>query len=408
MLGKDKKLLSNLRRLNLDLRQTKNGRWYDQKVTPDVMSCICDAIINHQNNTNSSSFTIKDLQISDFFVELMVRDFGKPSPRNPGSANEYDKVVGQPLNVLESANILKIKSHRPKTYQIASSINHVLCKMAGNEQDTAEFLNAYITEVIRQSGLTKIFDDFFTHQDTRSFGVLKQGYCDFIKSNTDITGDYEPRRIFSKVLNILAYFRRTKGAIGGKRSQFPITLNDIRYNRINFRDLIKNKPKNIPRRQRRALVSIAPSDSIPTRHIKNTIDSVKNFHGNTPEIEDEFSSVDCHSASPVEGHHIFPKSDFPQFSTFRENIILLTQTQHAGQAHGGPGKTVSLSYQHLCLQKKIEAIKKCDADGNCTFYSFRLFKGMLFVVGIIENKEDVTNFLFDDVLRVMVRYYSIK
>lgn len=407
MLIRHRKLLSHLAGLNLDIRQTNNGRWYDQKVTPDVMSCICDAIVNYQNETDNLPFTIQSLGRSDFFIEYMTRDFGKPSPRNPAATREYDKFVGQPLNVLVSAKIIKCAGTQPKRFEVNARFSDVLNKMAGSEQESVEFLNAYITKVLYQSSLSDIFEYFFQHQNKYSFFQLKNSYCDFIHQHTPISGNYEPRRIFSKVLNIQAFLRRTKGASRGRLSRSPITLNDIRYNRINFLDVKTKKPKNIPRQQYHARrVPTLVRCSAPTRLVRLVINAVKNHHESKPEVEDQYSPVDCRSIYQVEGHHIFPKSSHPEFSTLRENIILLTQTQHAGQAHGGPGKTVLPSYQHLCLQKKIDAIKTCDADPNCTFYSFKLFKEMLRVVGIISDKAQVQRFSFDDVLREMARYYS--
>ena len=113
MLGKHKKLLAVWDQACLDIRQTRNGRWFDQKVTPDVMAAICGIVVAYCNDSARGRFTVRNLWESEDFKESVERDFGKPSPQNPGAASEYDKFIAQPLNVLRAAQILKLESERP-------------------------------------------------------------------------------------------------------------------------------------------------------------------------------------------------------------------------------------------------------------------------------------------------------
>lgn len=405
MFKHDHKLKTHLANMNLDIRQTKNGRWYDQKVTPDIMAVICETIVELQKQSGNL-FSSTDIRKSKFFAQCMEQNFGKPSPNNPGTKREYDKVSLQPLNVLEASGIITTTSaKRPKQFQIRKGFSCVLENMAGNELVAAEFLNLYISESLRQSGLWEDFESFFESQNQQSFSHLKSRYVDFIRKHTDIKKELEPRRIFSKVLNIPAYALRKQGTRGGRMSAGPIALIDIRYNQINFRDV--KKLKNVPRQQQSGPLKFdSDGGTPPSRFVQRIIKDVKEFHKNTSEIQDEFSSIDPNSSRPVEGHHIFPKSQYPGLATWRENIITLTQTQHHGQAHGGHGQSVSYSYQYLCLQKKLEAIEKCAQDPNCNFYSLHAFKKMLRHVGIITKSAYVQTLDFDGVRREMANYYT--
>lgn len=409
MIGGHEKFLAHLRGKELDIRITQNGRWYDQKVTPDVMAAVCDAIVAHlARKVSGEIFTARDIHDSESFEESVQRDFGKPSPRNPGTKREYDKFIRQPLDVLESAGVVLVvrKRSRIKEYEVNRALIGVLNKIAGNEREASEFLNVYILEVLRQSGLLGLFENFFAKQDEFAFGRVKKSYIHFTHKHTPINGKEEPARIFTKVLNIPAYFKRSKGTKRGKLSSMPIGLQDIRYNQINFRDSASKKAKHIPRQQHQQGNPETEEDGgqTPTRMVRNVIRDVKKFHNDKPEILDRFSRTDPHSSLQVEGHHIFPKSQYPEFAILRENIILLTPTQHRG-AHGDrAGRVVSPSYQLICLQKKLEAIMKCADDPNCIFYSFHTFKQMLCVIGILEPNE-VSEFGADDVRNALVRHY---
>lgn len=413
MLGTHQILRTTWDNTVLDIRTTGNGRWYDQKVTPDILAVICDVIVSYCNDSGQNSFTKKDLWNSDAFNKIMRHDFGKPSPKNPGSSKEYDKVVGQPVNVLFAAKILSSSSQssRPQTFKVVPEFCAALNKLAGNEKEAVEFLAAYIKEVIRQSDLHKLFDDFFQRQDSNSFATLKNGFLEFTIEHTGINKRLECNRIFSKVLNIQAYAYHKKGTKRGRLSQEIISLNEIRYNQLNFLDIANRKPKHVPRTQQthNTVICIESDGATQSRFVTNTIRAVKNHHGHAPEILDQYASTPSGN-NAVQGHHIFFRSVYPELSSFRENIIVLSATQHAGHAHAG-SHSVSERYQMLCLLKKLDAVVKSENDPNCNFYSFITFKKMLAIVGIIDDKNDVGNeqkmisLLPDDVRRIITEHY---
>ena len=406
MLAKHRKFLPHLNRLCLDIRKTGNGRWFDQKVTPDVMSSVCDVIISYLNESGDAPFSGSDLRKSDAFEECVVHTFGKPSPKDPRTDHEYDKFVGQQLNVLASAGLLKKIRSMPSVYEIVPECKEILVKMAGNEQEAIEFLSAYASETCTQSGLAPIFDDFFDKQDQSSFLELKREYARFIKKYTPIKKDLEPNRVFTKVVNIQAFSRKKRGAVRGNLSPSHISLNDLRYNRINFRDA-KNKQKHIPRRHKKREQDALATSS---RHVQRVVQDVKNHHKNKPGIEDAYSTTDPNSQRPVEGHHIFPKSAYEWLADLRENIMLLTHTQHRSQAHNTSNLLAEPAYQLVCLIKKLEQVKESEKNPNCNFYSFDNFKLMLLSVGILDvsNNKQLKNLSYDDVLREIVRAYSPK
>ncbi|MDA1470306.1 hypothetical protein OGZ02_16165 [Brachyspira hyodysenteriae] len=66
-----------------------------------------------------------------------------------------------------------------------------------------------------------------------------------MKNNTPIKKEYEPKRIFTKILNPLSCKYKKLGTDGGHISNKIINFSDLLYNNINFRDI--NKDKNITR-----------------------------------------------------------------------------------------------------------------------------------------------------------------
>ena len=406
MSGIPKALAQKWKSATLDIRKTGNGRWYDQKVTPDIVAMICEVIVDYCESKSTNSFTVKDLWHSSFFEDSMRYDFGKPPPKNPKSGKEYDKVVSQPLNVLHSACILDLVKKRPKKFSVNPKFKSFLGKLAGNERGTSEFLAAYIEEVLRQSGLHNGFAAFFKQQSKDSFALIKENFCKFTNTHTGIKKEKECVRMFQKVLNIQAFKNRKRGAQTGRLSRDIISLDKIRYNRINFRDI--RKPKHIPRKQQNVSATKGiPANVRTSRFVQSTIRAVKEHHAHKSEVQDQFAATP--NRAGLQGHHIFSRSAYPALSCYRENIIVLSATQHAAQAHGG---TTAKSYALLCLLKKLDAVKQCDNDPNCNFYSFRIFKEMLVVVGILNaknggrNAKTLTELSHDAVLRIIVEHYS--
>ena len=64
-------------RHNYDLRISGNGRWIDQKCTPDVIWSIADFVLDYVDNVKSE-FTVKDIWQSDYAKQTIAETYSKP------------------------------------------------------------------------------------------------------------------------------------------------------------------------------------------------------------------------------------------------------------------------------------------------------------------------------------------
>lgn len=351
----------------LDVRRLRTARVYDQKVTPDVVSAVAEVI--SEIAPDGRAFSIQSVWDSDQFKEAATVIFGKADPSNPLAGKEYNKFIGQPLLALRHAGVLSgRKAGRAWEYRI---VNPSICReIASSEMAALDFLAEDAMKIFTDSGLGEEVARFFQKQDKPSLKKLEGAFNALCFAHTGIKNKAEIGRIFPKLLNVPAFKRQSRGRIGGHLSRGRITLYDIRYNRINWRDA--NKPKEITRREfQDAQPERRPG--VPAR-IASAMRDVKAFHGGVSEI------MDSHSGGGiVEAHHIFPRSDYPELAMVRENIILLAPTQHSAAHRGGRAK----AYQMSCLLRKLEAVEKCEIDGG-NFYSMSDFIGMLFFCGILD------------------------
>jgi len=82
-----------LSKYNLDIRLTKDARFLDQKVTPDVLSIIADCVINYvqSKGNNSIEFTTNNIWNFDYSNENVKAIFNKPDVLDKSAKSEYDK-----------------------------------------------------------------------------------------------------------------------------------------------------------------------------------------------------------------------------------------------------------------------------------------------------------------------------
>ena len=78
---------------------------------------------------------------------------------------------------------------------------------------------------------------------------MKQAFIEFYHKYTPIKKDFEPKRIFTKVVNPLAFRLKKIGSEGGYMSKTLITKANMMYNQDNFRDVYKDKPKDMTRKE---------------------------------------------------------------------------------------------------------------------------------------------------------------
>ncbi len=346
---------------NKDMSTRKKGnnpRFIDQKCTPDVISFIADCIINLDKET----FDRNDLWKSSYFAKNATLIFGKPSPKNENVANEYDKFISQPLDLLAYAELIEkekigIKNH----YRV---INYEMLEfIALKDMNALVFLHSYLSKILKDSGFYKYIENFLKAQDKDSFIMLKEKFIKFLVATYNLGvrgssngGEVEARRIFSKVVNVFSFFNSSKGSIKGNLSKRIILYTDLVYNRTNFRDI--DKLKNVARKEKKG----TPFKTA-YKYNEFLINKAKQWikkHHPLSEIKDNLYA----NGKTDSVHHIFPKSDFPEISAYIENLIALTSGQHLTNAHpNGKTNKISVPYQMLCLKTKSKDIEKDIKNG---------------------------------------------
>lgn len=343
---------------NLDIRKKGRqtaSRFMDQKVTPDILSVICNAIISLDNNT----FTSGDIWDSSEFATSMKLYFGKGDVNLDDFKNEYDKVIGQCLNTLNFSRIISLigKKGRSNLFEILN--RELLLFISSSDRNSYIFLLEYLKETLKQSDFINQFENFFNQYKITNtdYVALKDNFDKFMKENTNISSSniYETRRIFSKVINPLAVDRNSLGSRSGRLSKDPIIYQELLYNRTNWRDI--GKPKGISRAYYRDNQSLS-SENARKYSVEKAKKNIKNYHRlkNDYKLDSEIKELAIKGSS-IHAHHIFPENEFEELSDTLENIILLTSGQHFSHAHpNGNTSIISRNYQKKCLLSKLKTI----------------------------------------------------
>lgn len=359
---------------NYDLRVSNNGRWIDQKCTPDVVSIIADCIYNYYLDNPNTVFSTFDIWHNKYTINNVESIFRKPSVVSSAAKNEYDKFFQQPMELLANAKVLlKCKVKNRNLY----SVNNldILEYIALRERNALYFLTTYIEKVLRDSSLFGIFDNFFSTQTNTSYNELKSYFSDFVIANTRINGKTECNRIFIKVLNPLAFSRNKRGTERGRISSRPISYDMLMYNRNNFRDLYSDKPRGITRKEYLEACSIVINEDLCGYQARKAKKFLKLFNDEYRNGKSEHYEVGHMEDRATHVHHIFPQSSYPEISSYLENLIALTPTQHLNYAHpNGRTQEIDNLYQHLLLLSKSERIHENLVDSSQeTIYDFSKF-----------------------------------
>lgn len=363
----EQNVMDFMKPLDYDIRKSHNGRWIDQKCTPDVVSFIADCICNYANKNPSKEFTSQDIWFSDYAVQNTEAVFKKPNPKQNAAKNEYDKFFQQPMKLFANAQLLTERKNGLKNiYKINNY--EILEYIALSEKNALKFLHRYIAKVLIDSELNFEFENFF--QDQRQLGntkdkmqlsyiKLKNAFYDFTHNYTAIRKDLECGRIFTKVINPLAYFYNACGTVGGHVSSDIITYDMLMYNRNNFRDIYANKPKGVTRK----IFAKKNPIKINEKYYDYQSAKAKRFlhlfndqyrNGLTEHLEKAHLNDKA-----IHIHHIFPKALFPEICAYLENLIALTPTQHYNYAHkNGHTQEINVEYQHQLLLSKASRIKE--------------------------------------------------
>lgn len=386
---------------NYDIRIHHSARWIDQKCTPDVLSIVADCILNYiDQNNNTAEFSAQNIWLSEYTIRNVHDIFRKVAVDNDSAIREYDKFFGQPLKLFSYAGILsERKIGRGNFYSIVC--RPLLEFIAIRERNALIFLTKYIERVIDDSGLTDDFNEFFLSQTKQAYDKIKNAFFRFTVANTSIgtrgsSGQTECGRIFTKIINVLAFHLNKCGTEKGRLSVHPITYDMLMYNRDNFRDLYAEKPKYISRKEylkdhpfviNEAYYSYLSSKA--KRRLRLYNDQYRNG----------MSEIAGDSEHATHIHHIFSASGFPEISFYLENLIALTPNQHLNNAHPD-GKTLAVDpdFQRVCLLVKADVIQDNIAHSEDTIYSFRDF---LYVLSVGFDEDTFLEIEDGD-------YYSIK
>ncbi|MGQ2896467.1 restriction endonuclease Hin4II [Helicobacter pylori] len=348
---KEQQIIDFLKLRNYDIRKTQNARWIDQKCTPDVLSIIADCILEFTQYNIEKSFSIRDIWDSPYTNENVKMIFSKPDLNSDFSMHEYDKFFSQPIKLLAYSGILfETKTGNRNIYTIQNI--ELLEYLMQRETNALKFLILYIQKVLMDSGIYPLFDNFLQKQDTESFKQLKDGFTHFTINNTAINNATEYFRIFTKIINPLAFYYGKKGTRKGYLSNTIITKDELNYNRINWRDI--GKDKNTTRQEYDLINSkgIANSNYLISKAKKVVKRYNDRFNNSLSEVKQEKEE-----SQATQIHHIFPIQDFPIIANYIENLIALTPNQHFIYAHpNNQTRLIDKDFQYICLLAKTTTI----------------------------------------------------
>lgn len=354
----------HLNSFNYDIRKHKNARFMDQKVTPDVLCIVADCVLQFAEEDADRKFTSKDIWKSEYAEQHVRSIFKKPSVTNKKATREYNKFFHQPLKMLAYAKILnEIRKGERIHFQIKNL--KLLKYISFKERNALNFIVLYLNKVFSDSNFLNKFKKFLDHSTRDNFDALKQSYEEFIIDNTPINGKLEVRRIFTKIINPMAYKRSTHGTKRGSFSKDVIGYAELMYNRENWRDIKKRRGetrKGYSERVGKMKIIQTPYNKYKIAKAK---EQIKKRHGVISEVKDEWANSEA-----TQVHHIFPESRYPEIASHLENLILLTPTQHLGKAHPDNNtKKIDKAYQKKCLLSKSSSIQESVEEQNDGFYS---------------------------------------
>lgn len=388
-----------------DVRKSHNARWIDQKCTPDVTRLVAECILEYAASNPEVPFISVDVWHNVYTKDLVESFFKKPNPAETLARNEYDKFFQQPMEMLANAGVLqKNKFGNSNFYEITN--REILDYISLSDRNALNFIQLYISKVLKDSGLSPTFEQYFATQTPQAYYDLKDSFARFTISNTPINGVTECNRIFTKVLNPLAFNLDKRGTEKGRFSKDVITHDMLMYNRSNFRDEISGKPKGLTRRQHESSLPFhsrySPFDSARAKRAVRAHNNA--FRQGKPEILNDGHSTDL----AIHAHHIFPESQFPQIAGHYENLIALTPTQHMSYAHpNGHTQKIDRSYQRICILAKIDTIRHSQYDpGVDNIYDFYSLAEVL-ATGLSNEKFlEITDNDFDEVIALVNKSYE--
>lgn len=395
----NQQIIDFLNKRDYDIRKSHSARWIDQKCTCDVLSIIADCILEYTNYDTQVEFCISDIWNSPYTKENVLAIFAKPDTDSQFARNEYDKFFSQPINLLAYSGILGFERKNGNTNIFTIENLALLEFIMRRDTNALTFLILYIQKVLQDSGVYKEFEDFLDKQDKIHFKKLKETFINFTIANTPINQSVECGRIFTKILNPLAFSLHKKGTRKGNLSNTIITFDELKYNRINWRDELSGKDKQLTRQEYEQYTPLQANAYYNVQKAKRIVrrynDSVNSGYS---EIKQQTEQVPA-----TQIHHIFPASEFPRISDFVENLIALTPNQHFSMAHpNNQTSYIDKDFQYICLLAKTATIMQDFTQ----IYSFGNYKFVL-NEGLSTNAFDLVGDLdFATLLSKIDLFYS--
>ncbi|MGC6469769.1 MAG: hypothetical protein ACON4E_00680 [Flavobacteriales bacterium] len=364
---------NHLDSFNYDIRKTGNARFIDQKVTPDVLYVIANCVIHFIDNSSNNFFSTKDIWESKFANDEVKYIFNKPDVMNSRARSEYDKFFAQPLKMLEYAKILDSKKIGNINYYSVSK-RSILEYISFRERNCFDFINQYLIKVLSDSGIWNLFNNFYKSNTKENFNLLKDGFVEFMINYTKINKPTEPKRIFTKIINPLAHFKKSRGTERGFLSKDIIGFDELLYNRKNWRDIKKVKGQTRSGYEEEATKDLKKRQSAYTQFTMHQAKKlIEKRYQKISEVQDEYAIGDA-----TQIHHIFPRNEFELIESYVENLIALTPTQHFTKAHPNNNtRRIDKAYQYVCLLSKCNSIKESTEVLFDGFYSKESFNFVL-------------------------------
>ncbi|WP_370094252.1 hypothetical protein [Winogradskyella sp.] len=386
---------------DFDVRKSKDARFMDQKVTPDVLCIMADCVLNYTADRDIE-FTKDDIWNDSYFNTNVKAIFNKPDAKNETTRQEYDKFTSQPLRTLAYSGVLTMRKEGNKNlYHITNK--PILEFIAMKERNAYLFLYHYLIKVLSDSNELRYFEEFKSKcvngsVDNADFQDLKTRFQRFIIGNTAINGTTEVNRIFPKILNVYACQNNIQGTVKGRLSANQFYYTDLMYNRPNWRDVGKNK--NISRNEaveEHETLMMAQNEAYSDYQVQKAMNMIRKMYTES-EIKDQWANGEA-----TQIHHIFPKSAFPQLAHYLENLIKLTPTQHYTKAHpSNKTDAINKDYQLVCLLAKSDSIENSLRKGEFIYRK----ESFVYVIntGLSETLE--IDLDFRDIKRELSRIYN--
>lgn len=404
----EEQIIKFMAHYNYDIRKSHNARWIDQKCTPDVLCIIADCILEFSDSSSEEWFSSLDIWHNEYTVNNVESIFKKPNPDETKARNEYDKFFQQPMELFANAGILwKEKRGNKNFYKVWNK--QLLEYISVREMNALKFLNLYNEKVLTDSDIYIYFENFFNKPNSDTFNQMKHEFGRMTVFNTPINTEVECNRIFTKVLNPMSFMRNTYGAERGYISKGKVTKDMLMYNRLNFRDIYADKPKEMTRKEYLATLEFKPNEKLiayQSNKAKKLLRAFNDaFRNGLSEISDNFAE-----GLATHMHHIFPVNQFEELSSYVENIIALTPGQHYSEAHpNGNTQIIDKGFQQICLLAKADHIEENIKYGKEIIYSFDDFIYVL-TIGLDNNKyTEIDDMDFKEVVRqINIDYIDIK